>query len=200
MVSVSYAGSSQSQVSDPVLLDRIGKALQNETNYGTKVALLNSLTLENGTAFVFSSVRKETNGVSAILMTTLSTYIQDYQLPALFLGSSNVDFACGTVVFMNNQPFYAVAFTDGLVKVFSCEIENSIIAEYSIGDRTVLGIVHQPCLSNSKLLCFFLAYPDSIVQIVCNIFEGNVNQLVPAITLKYDSQEFGTFQCFEVCL
>ena len=143
-------------------------------------------------------MKKDLNGSLLVLMTVLSPAASP---PSFFLGLLSSSVLCGEFVSEHDQQLFVTGDADGSVTLFSCTQQRTKLAELDCSDiprRPALKITYQPCHSEANVISFWVAYPDSIDQISCNIVDGSVSKFVRTMSLRYSENDFGTFDRFQV--
>lgn len=183
---------------DTAILEAVKINLRSEVASWISIELLSSVKIDDGTTLAFTVMKKDLNGSLLVLMTVLSAAASP---PSLFLGLLSASVLCGEFVTAHDQQLFAIGDADGSVTLFSCTQQRTKLAELDCNDfqrRPALKIIYQPCLSEVNVVSFWVAYPDSIEQISCNIVDGSVSKFVRTVSLKYSENEFGTFDRFQV--
>ena len=201
MESTLLAESLRQQRPDEKIFDALKISLRNEIVSWVSMKLLTSVNLDDDTVLAFSTVRREQNGSSAVIMSCLSTENLTSSVSPLFLGLLSAEVNCGVFATVRGLQLYATGDSDGSITLFSCTKQKLILAELNNSDsrsRPVLQIIHSPYKKETSRVCFWVAYPGIIEQITCKIVDDSVSQFVQTISLTYDEVEFGRFNYFEV--
>ena len=201
MESTLLAESLRQQRPDVKIFEALKISLRNEIVSWVSMKLLTSVNLDDDTVLAFSTVRREQNGSSAVIMSCLSTEKLTSNVPPLFLGLLSAEVNCGVFVTVRGLQLYATGDSDGSITLFSCTKQKVILAELNNSDnrsRPVLQIIHSPYKKETSRVCFWVAYPGIIEQITCKIIDDSVSQFVRTISLAYDEVEFGRFNYFKV--
>ena len=193
---------SYSQSQDNSLADKIKRSLSSEISSRSSVKLQARVDLLD-VSFAVVSIRQETSVSSDVLLSKFSNKSEFIDQPPLFLGLISSDVTCGAFATVNGSRVCAIGDADGSVTLLSCNKQDTVLAKLDcIGSasRPALKIIQHVYPTDSNVVCLWVAYPDSIEQIACNITEGRVAQFIRTLTLKYNEREFGTFNCFEVSI
>jgi hypothetical protein len=183
---------------DAPILEAVKMNLRSEVASWISIELLSSIKIDDGTTLAFTVMKKDLNGSLLVLMTVISASASP---PSLFLGLLSANVLCGEFISAHDQQLFATGDVDGSVTLFSCTQQRTKLAESDCSDfqrRPALKIIYQPCPSEANVVSLWVAYPDSIEQISCNIVEGSVSKFVRTVSLKYSENEFGTFDRFQV--
>jgi hypothetical protein len=198
MESALLSKSLRSIAPDATILDAVKMNLRSEVASWISIELLSSVKFDDGTTLAFTVMKKDLNGSLLVLMTVISAAASP---PSLFLGLLSANVLCGEFISAHDRQLFATGDADGSVMLFSCTQQRTKLAELDCSDfqrRPALKIIYQPCPSEANVVSFWVAYPDSIEQISCNIVDGSVSKFVGTISLKYSENEFGTFDRFQV--
>ena len=203
MESTLQAESSKQQKHDQKILEALKISLRKDIVSWVSLKLLSSVNLDNDTVLAFSTVRRDQNGSTAVIMSCLSSESMTSDVPPLFLGLSSAEVNCGVFATARGLQLYAIGDSDGSITLYSCTQQKVVLAELNNTDnrsRPVLKIIHSPYQKEtySSRVCFWVAYPGLIEQITCTVVDDSVSQFVRTISLTYDEAEFGRFNHFEV--
>lgn len=183
---------------DVAILEAVKTNLRSEVASWISIELLSSVKVDDGTTLAFTGMKKDLNGSLLVLMTVISAAASP---PSLFLGLLSTSVLCGEFVSAHDRQLFATGDADGSVTLFSCTQQRTKLAELDCSDfqrRPALKIIYQKCPSEANVVSFWVAYPDSIEQISCNIVDGSVSKFVRTVSLKYNENEFGIFDRFQV--
>ena len=186
---------------DHSILDSVRQSLRDKIEPRSTFKLLDNVRLNDGTCLVLTTLEDGSNESSMILMTTLSERIEAFESSTVLLQHSDADLTCGIFATTSAGRFCVTGDVDGSVILFSCEKPNNVLAKLDCSDckkRSVLKIIQDLHHSDNNVICFWVAYSDSIEQIACNITPDRVIQFVKTLSLKFDKNDFGTFHSFEV--
>ena len=163
---------------------------------------LGDIGLDDGTCLTIVSVKEELNQPSLILMCTISEKIEISEQPTALLGRSTTEVTCGTFAKTAIGLLFAIGGADGSVILSSTEVPNNVLAKLDNDSRNrpVLKIIQDTHPADNNMVCFWVAYSDSVKQIACNVTEGRIVQFVETLVLKFDKNDFSTFHSFEVTI
>ena len=163
--------------------------------------LLADVRLDDGTCHAIVSVKEVSNQPCLILMTSMSEKMETSEQPTL-LGRSTTDLTCGTFAKTAFGLLFATGGDDGSVTLSACETPNNVLAKLDRDcmNRPILKIIQDMHPADNNMICFWVAYSDSVEQIACNITEGRVVKFVKTLILKFSKNDFSTFHSFEVTI
>ena len=95
MESTLLAESSKQQKHDQKILEALKISLRKDIVSWVSLKLLSSVNLDNDTVLAFSTVRRDQNGSTAVIMSCLSSESMTSDVPPLFLGLSSAEVNCG---------------------------------------------------------------------------------------------------------